>query len=346
MRILDTRSGLSPFESEPLEKPEIHAYACRPNGVHAISRDEAISLFHAPDTPGTSRPMLWIDVLNPGDEEASFLRDQLKLHPLAVEDCMRGRQRPKLERYSGYFFLVAYAARVNPDRNRVAFNELHAFFGTHFIVTVHDQKINELKETLVRWRTSHSHFQDVAAIAHALLDSIVDSYFEIIDHFADHVSRAEGEMLDSPENASPENVLVIRRELIIFRRVVGPIRDVIGRLVRRELPFVSPALVPYFQDVRDHAIRITEEIDTLRDLIASILESQTSASSHQLNQTMRVMAAWSIILMSITVVAGIYGMNFHFMPELGWRYGYPGALGVMLLVGSGLFYLFRRRHWV
>ena len=337
------------FEAERDTRAAIHAYACGPKGVHAMPVDTAVAHYAAlragqpePDAPS----ILWFDLVNPGPTEAEFLRTRLKLHPLAVEDCTRGRQRPKLERYTGYFFLVAYAARVNQDRDRVAFNELHSFFGERFIITVRDHRIDEVKETLVRWRAAPEHFSDVGTIAHGLLDAIVDSYFAVIDHIAEHVSRAENELLNATAKDSLKHVLMIRRELILFRRVVAPIRDIIARLVRRDLPFVSPSLVPYFQDVRDHAIRITEEIDTLRELVASVLESHDSAASQQLNQTLRMMAAWSIILMSIAAIAGIYGMNFRFMPETDWRYGYGFALGLMLVVGLGLVFLFRRRRWI
>ena len=349
MDVVDPGVNDPHFETERDTRAAMHAYACTPSGVHSMPIESAVTHFnglHAGNPAADAPSVLWIDIVNPGPAEADFLRTRLKLHPLAVEDCMRGRQRPKLERYPGYFFLVVYATRVNPGRNRVAFNELHTFVGERFIVTVRDHRIDEVRETLARWRATPAHFSDVGTIAHGLLDTIVDSYFKVIDHIAEQVSRVENEATSATPEASNRHVLSVRRELILFRRVVAPVRDIIGRLVRRDLPFVSPALVPYFQDVRDHSIRITEEIDTMRELVASVLESQASAASQQLNQTLRMMAAWSIILMSIAVIAGIYGMNFRFMPEMNWRYGYAFALGLMLVVGVGLVHLFRRRHWI
>ena len=336
------------LDGEQPAQSQIRAYAVGPGGAHTLALDAGVELFHkvGTDEGDAEGRLVWIDIVNPGDAEAEFMRERLKLHPLAVEDCLRGRQRPKLERYPGYFFIVMYAARINPQRWRVAFNELHAFFGNRFIITVHDQRIPEVKEMLARCRSTPDRYGDVGRIAHGLLDSIVDSYFGVIDHFSEHVTRAEGELIEGRHEQALTHVLHVRRELVLFRRVVAPVRDIIARLVRRELPNVSPALVPYFQDVRDHAIRITEEIDTLRELVATIMETQRSASAQQLNQTVRMLTAWSIILMSMAVVAGIYGMNFSFMPELQWRNGYFFALGVMVLIALAQLLFFRRRRWL
>lgn len=143
-----------------------------------------------------------------------------------------------------------------------------------------------------------------------------------------------------------QDILGLRRELVLFRRVVGPERDMLGDVLRRDLPIISPELIPYFMDVRDHAMRIAEELDVLRELLAASLEGHLSISSNQLNITVRMMTAWSIILMSLAVVAGIYGMNFRHMPELLWRYGYFFVLGFMATLGLSLFWIFKRKDWL
>lgn len=330
----------------------MRAFAALPHGVHAISREQAVELIvapaRAPKAPdGTPPTLVWLDISNPTQEEAAFLRDVIGFHPLTVEDCMRGRQRPKLERYPGYFFLVMYAAAINPGRARMALNEMHIFLGGHYVVTVHDDRVREVTEVVARWRTQPGHFKDVGALAHSLVDLMIDDYFPVLEHLGDRVEQLEGSVFNGGDRRTvvPE-ILRLRREITALRRVVVPERELLSTLLRRDLPFLRPELLPYFQDVHDHVIRITEEIDALRDLLAAALDAQMSASANDLNNTMRTLTAWSIILMSVTLIAGIYGMNFEVMPELGWRWGYFGALGAMVLLGIGLAVFFQRRKWL
>jgi magnesium transporter len=288
----------------------------------------------------------WIDILRPGAGEAAFLREDLGFHPLAVEDCLRGRQRAKVERYPKHIFLVFYAADFNAARNRVALHELHVFAGASYLVTVHDQPISAVQELVALWRSAPKHYPNVGALTYALLDSLVDDIFPVLDHFSDRTEQIETRVLESGGDVLMPEILELRRELVLFRRVVAPQRDVVGSLLRRDIPFLQGDMYAYFQDVHDHLIRITDEIDAIRDLLAAALDAQLSLASNQLNQTMRLMAAWSIILMSMALVAGIYGMNFRWMPELAWRWGYFAALALMLGTGGGLLFYFRRRRWL
>jgi magnesium transporter len=341
----------APFQlSQPESRPGIHAYAETGTGCHAIPVEAAVAFVRDPEAPTPwareRPPLVWIDVVSPGNAEAVFLRDGLGFHPLAVEDCIRGRQRPKLDRYPGYYFLVMYSAEFNAERKRMALNEAHVFLGRHYVVTVHDRRISAVRETVARWRAAPGTFRNVGAVAHALVDRMVDEYFPVIDHFSDRVSELEACVFERPGDALLEQILALRRELTLFRRVAGPTRDMLSSLLRRDLPFLSAELLPYFQDVYDHSMRVVEEIDTQRDLLSTALEGQLSMASNQLNATMRVMAAWSIILMAMAWIAGVYGMNFEIMPELKWRFGYLWALAAMLGVGSLLFAFFRHRRWV
>lgn len=328
-------------------RSRISAYAETRTGIHALPVADALEVIHRghtgprPDDP----PLIWIDIAAPGAAEGEFLRDRMGFHPLAVEDTVRGRQRPKIDRYHGYFFLVVYAAHINSDRDRMALNELHAFIGHNYVVTVHDHRIGELTEVLARWRATPDRFRSAGGLAHAILDLVVDNYFPVLDHFSERVGQLEEGTVEQI-GSGMQQVLSMRRELVLFRRMVGPERELIGSLLRRDIPFLQPELLPYFQDVHDHAIRVAEEIDTLRDLLTGAMEGQISLSGHQLNETMRLMAAWSIILMAMAWIAGVYGMNFDRMPELHWKYGYLWAIGSMVAVGMLLFGYFRRKRWV
>jgi magnesium transporter len=329
--------------------PAIRAFAARESGVHGISDAEAARLIReeiSSPGAGAQTPIVWIDVLNPGEREANYLRDEVGFHPLAVEDCVRGRQRPKMDRYDEYLFLVLYASAINPERNRMALNELHVFLGHRFIVTVHDYKVEEVGEILARWRTTPRDRVEVANLAYMLFDAIVDDYFPVLEHFSERAERFETSIFEQGGPPGMDEILILRQELVTFRRIVAPQREVLSSLLRRDLPVLRPELMPYFQDVHDHIIRVTEEIDAQRELLSALLDAQFSISANRLNHTMRTMTAWSIILMSITLIAGVYGMNFAYMPELHWRAGYFMSLALMAGVGAGLIAFFRHRNWL
>jgi magnesium transporter len=334
----------------PAEGPGVRAFAETESGIAAIPLDDALERFErcrAVENPTDTRvPLVWIDVAAPGPDEEVFLREQLHFHPLAVEDCVRGRQRPKLDRYPGYYFLVFYAAAINEERERMALHEVHVFIGRRYVVTVHDHDVPPFQEVMIRWRANPESFRTVGALAHAIVDTIVDGYFPVLDHFAERVDEVEERIFDTRASSDIEEVLSMRRELTTLRRVLGPEREVLGTLVRRDLPFLSPELALYYQDVYDHCIRVVEESENLRDLLGVAIEAQMSISSNRLNETMRLMAAWSIILMGMALVAGIYGMNFVHMPELQWLFGYEWSLALMMGIGFALFMYFRRKGWI
>jgi magnesium transporter len=335
-------------EPEPTNHTRVRAFEADGQQVNPVAIETAgeriRSMLSAP-LARAGGPVLWLDILAPGEAEGQFLRG-LGIHQLAVEDCMRGRQRPKVDRFGSHLLMVCYAAHINAERKRVAFTELHLLIGPSFLITVRDHGIPEVREVLARWRATPALFPEVGHIAHALADGVVDNYFPILEHFGERVAELEHEIFDDSSPAAMQDILGLRRELVLFRRVVGPERDMLGDVVRRDLPFFNADLIPYFMDIRDHAMRIAEELDVLRDLLAATLEGQLSIASNQLNVTVRMMTAWSIILMSMTVVAGVYGMNFRHMPELYWRYGYFFAVALMLSVAGLLFTFFKRRNWI
>jgi magnesium transporter len=327
----------------------IRCYSGDGTEVNSLDPEEAAArVRQALATPEAAGPsgLTWIDILSPTEVEAAFLREKMLMHPLAVEDCLRGRQRPKIDRYDGYSFLVFYATQLNLERERMALNELHLFMGSGFFITVHDRGVDEVEELLGAWLRSPGLLRDSGTAAHNLLDAITDDYFPIIEHFSDHLAELEEGVFDGTDEITVQQALRFRREMVLFRRVLAPQRDVISSFVRRDLPYIHPELIPYFQDVLDHILRVTEEIDAFRELVTGLLEIHSSNAANQLNRTMQTLTGWSILLMSMALIAGIYGMNFTLMPELQWRWGYPLALGLMLVTGAMLLRLFRKQGWL
>ena len=290
---------------------------------------------------------LWLDIVDPGDDDIRLLREDFHFHPLAIEDATHRHQRPKVDSYEHYYFVVFYCMSIDGDDGRISASPVYLFIGQHYLVTVHQGKIGQVQETLRRWRDPESPLKnEVGALIYALLDAIVDDYFPVMDQVAERVEDLEEQIFSNFDEMALQSIFRLKKDLLNVRRVVTPERDVLNVMLRREIPVFSQDDVTYLQDVYDHIVRITDTLDTYRDLLSSSLDSFLSVQSNRLNQVVKVLTVTSIVLMSVTLVAGIYGMNFDNMPELHWRYGYFWALGLMAAISVGLVVLFRRIKWL
>ena len=199
---------------------------------------------------------------------------------------------------------------------------------------------------MARWKAPDSPLgHEVSALVHALLDALVDSYFPLMDQVADRVEDLEDTIFIQYDESAIQTIFGLKKDLLSLRRVIAPERDVLNVLLRRQLPIFHPEDIAYLQDVYDHIVRVTDSVDTYRDLLSSALDSYLSLQSNNLNQVMKLLTMASIVLMTDALIAGIYGMNFRYMPELGWRLGYGWALLLMALATIGVTLYFRRRKW-
>jgi magnesium transporter len=289
---------------------------------------------------------VWVDVVDPTPEEIARIAEKFGFHPLAVEDVARGGQRPKIDQYDDYQFIVFYGLTVDAERCRS--HEVDIFVGKHFMVTFHDSRLPVIAETAARWRAHMAELKSHGPgfLLYSLLDSLVDGYFPVLDDIGDRADALEETIVLHGQPGLQTEILKLRRELLMIRRVAGPERDIMNVLVRRDPPLFGRKEIAYFQDVYDHLLRITDAVDVYRDLLASLLDANLSMISYSLSIGVRRLTSWSIILMSIAIVAGIYGMNFVHMPELDWRLGYPFALGFMAVVALVEVAIFRRIDWL
>ena len=316
--------------------------------VYAHLRDGTVS---EPDASAIDtllrdeQALLWLDIEAPGPEDASLLRDEFGFHELAIEDALRGRQRAKVDEYPEHYFVVVYGAALG-ERRELETREIRFFWGKNYVVTLHDEPVGEVQQAVDRWAASHErrHF-GVAYQVYALLDAVIDGYFPVIDEIADRIEDLETRIF-SADSSIVREVFGLRKELLDARKALAPSRDVLNELLRRHVPGFPSALVPYLADVYDHSIRAIDTLDLHRDLLASAVESHLSVTSNRLNQTMRALTALTITLMVPTLIAGIYGMNFEYIPELKWVIGYPLALGTMAAAVAVLLLLFRRSRWL
>jgi magnesium transporter len=303
---------------------------------------EIDSLRAQPDT------LVWLDIAAPTEKDLKLLRDEFDLHPLAQEDLEKRRQRPKIDTYGAQQMIATYEVLPAPAPDRsFDLGELHIFAGVGYLVSVRWQDSPAMHDVEARFRQRPDAVaRTPGALLYTILDAVVDGYFPLLDRLSDRIEELEDQILAGGKiRGTLRSILDLKRELLELRRTLSPQRDVANALLRRDLPLVDDASAPYFQDLYDHLVRVLDQLDLQRDLLASALEANLSVTSNNLNAVMKRLTAFTVILMVPTLIAGIYGMNFHFMPELSSPLGYPFALGVMAIAMVGAAVFFKRNDW-
>ncbi|HET6849564.1 MAG TPA: magnesium/cobalt transporter CorA [Gaiellales bacterium] len=311
--------------------------------------DEQLPFERVSDVLREKDVLVWVDVDGPTLEETAQLGEEFSLHPFALEDAMTPHQRPKIERYEGYVFVVAYAALPQPRRAPVM-DEVSMFVAHNYIVTIRHgggTMLDAVRERIDR--TPSLARGGGSQIAYAVLDEIIDGYFPVVEGFEDRIERAEDDLIgdgSGDTSGSLAEAFQIKRDLLTFRRVVAPLRDVLGRVVHIDQAVLGVDLDTEFRDLYDHVLRVYDELDTQRDLVTSILEAHLSVVSNRLNLVVLKLSSWAGIVLVPTLIAGIYGMNFDHMPELHWRLGYVYALALMGGSALVLWVRFKRAGWL
>jgi magnesium transporter len=292
---------------------------------------------------------VWIGLYEPDETLLRKVQVEFGLHDLAIEDALRAHQRPKLEEYGNAIFIVLRTAQpAPPGSGRIAFGETHIFMGRHYIVTVrHGASLSYAEVRKRVERTPELLKKGPAFVLYALMDFVVDQYFPLVDALEEELEQLEEEIFGGTfDRHTTERIYDLKRDLVGVKRAVSPLIDVCNRLVRYDVALVPDDARPYFRDVYDHVVRINETIDNLRELLTTALEAHFSLVAVQQNEVMKRLAAWAAILAVPTAIAGIYGMNFQFMPELHWRYGYGVVMGGIAAISAVLYWRFKRAGWL
>ena len=293
-----------------------------------------------------AKHILWVDVSQPTAQDFDCLREEFGFHSLAIEDCQNAHQRPKIEDYHGYYFIVLYEAELL-EQDGLQLRELSIFLGSNYVVTVHHRPIQAIANGERLWRNwTDLAEQGAGLLAYLIIDAVVDDYFPILDAMSDRMNEMEDLLFNEEASETLQDIFQSKKQLLQLRRSVAPLRDVFNILLRREQPLFTREEVYYFHDIYDHLIRVADTIDNLRDLLGSTMDVYLSLQSNRMNMVMKRLTAVSTILMSVALVSGIYGMNFQHMPELAWPYGYYFALGLMLVMAMGLIIFFRWIKWI
>jgi magnesium transporter len=300
-----------------------------------------ISIEEISDILEQEAAFVWLGLYEPDEELLKKVQEEFGLHDLAVEDAHRAHQRPKLERYGDSLFIVLHTAQIAGDD--IDFGETHVFAGPRYVVTVRHGA--SLSYAPVRERcesTPHLLRKGAAFSLYAIMDFVVDNYFPIVEAFEERLEDLEETIFaGTAKREATETIYVLKRNLMKLRRAVSPLMEICNHLMRFDVKLIAEEMYPYFRDVQDHVIRINEDTDNMREMLGTALNANLSLLSVGQSEVTRKLAGWGAILAIPTMVGGIYGMNFEYMPELNWRFGYPLVLGVIALA---CFLVYRRLH--
>jgi magnesium transporter len=297
------------------------------------------------DSPSVS----WVDVRGFGDEDIlNRLAQTFKLHPLVLEDVVNVPQRPKIEDYDDQ--LVIIAQMVIPKPNGLGFwrEQVSLILGQSYLLTVQEEPQHDCFDTVrdrIRFGKGIIRDRQADYLAYTLLDSIIDGFFPVLEDYGERIEDLENEVVSRPTPKTLDKIHQIRRDLLLLRRAIWPQREAINALIRDASPLISKDVQIYLRDCYDHAIQVLDMVETYRELASSLMDVYLSSVSNRMNEIMKVLTVISTLFIPITFIVGLYGMNFKYMPELNWRWGYPMVWVVMLSIEAGLVYFFWKRGW-
>ena len=292
--------------------------------------------------------VVWLDLRDPDREDLEVLSSEFGLHPLAIEDAVMAHERPKLDRYRSHLFLTAYAVHLDIDTGQLATSELSAFITKQALITVRKDDGLDIGSVLDYWDASPDLAKfGVGFLLYGLIDNIVDGHFAAVQSLDDAIESLEDQLFaDKPmDQVVQRRSFELRKSLVLLRRVVLPMREVVNTLIRRDLQVVSDALHPYYQDVYDHVLRATEWTESLRDLVTTILETNLTIQSNRLNTITKKVTGWAAIVAVPTLITGYYGMNVPY-PGFGNEWGLGFSIGLIVVIATALYVVFRRKDWI
>jgi magnesium transporter len=300
------------------------------------------------DHLGDPNGFVWIGLYEPDENMLKQIQEEFQLHDLAVEDAHRAHQRPKLETYGDTIFIVVRTAQINAQSHKIEFGETHFFVGKNFILSIRHGSSRPYSEVRARCESAPQLLRKGPGFAlYAVMDSIVDGYFPVIQALEQELEELEERIFaEKPSRETTKQIYDLKRQLVDVKRAVVPLIEIFTRLMRFDLELIPEATRLYFRDIYDHVIRINEMVDTSREILTTALEANFSLISISENEIQKRFAGWAAILAVPTMIAGIYGMNFRFMPELDWDYGYPLVLSIIGIVCTLMYNGFKRARWL
>jgi magnesium transporter len=293
--------------------------------------------------------VIWLDLLAPDRNDLAVLSEEFGLHPLAIEDATHPHERTKIDRYASHLFLAAYAVHLDAATGEIAMSEFAAFVTDRAVITVRKDDGVNIDSVIAYWDGSPDlATEGVGYLLHGLLDNIVDGYFNAVQVLDDEIEKLEDLLFvetSRDQGAVQRRSFELRKSLVLFRRVVLPMREVVNTVMRRDVHVLTERLQPYYQDVYDHVLRATEWTESLRDLVTTILETNLTVQSNRMNVITKKVTSWAAIVAVPTFITGFYGMNVPY-PGFGHAIGLEVSLAIMLISAVILYVVFKRNDWL
>ena len=295
------------------------------------------------------KAVIWVDMDKPTEADDQILLNVFRFHPLTVEDCRETRNYPKVEEFPGYLYFILHGvqADTSPDHSNTI--ELDAFIGPNYVITYHHDEFRSINNVKKLLSTSPVLCQRGAAfLIHQIFDQIVDYYSPVLDDFDERIEKLEDDIftMRRPNKAILEEIMDLKRGVLRLRRITGRQREVILRASRGEFSLIPAQLLPFYRDIYDHIMRVTDMAESYRDLLSGALDAYMSVVGNRMNEIMKVLTVFSAVMLPLTFIAGVYGMNFDYIPELHKEYGYFAVWGVMLTVAVVMLTIFWRAGWI
>jgi magnesium transporter len=270
------------------------------------------------------------------------------VHPLVLEDILNTGQRPKLEESTDYFFIALKMLQYDDTTGEIKAEQVSLIVGSNFVISFQESEgdvFDHVRER-IRKTTPRVRFLGADYLGYTLLDAVVDGYFSVLENLGEQIESLEDELLHAPSSENLATLHELKRELVFMRRSVWPLREVVGGFDRLESELVHDFTRPYLRDLYEHTVQVIDTVETFRDMVSGLLDVYLSSVSNRMNEVMKVLTIIATIFIPLTFIAGIYGMNFKFMPELDWHWGYFTALAVMAIVVAVMVMYFRRKKWL
>jgi len=291
----------------------------------------------------------WIKVNGIHDLEIiEKLGKHFDFSPLVLEDIVNTDHRPKLEDFDDYLFIVLKILHYDRENDEVKANQVSLVLGKNYVVSFQENKTDTFDPVIARIRKVKARLRKMGSdyLAYALVDAIVDSYFAVLEKIGDRLEDLEAELVSDPKEETLHLIYKLKKEMLFLRKSVWPLREVVGSLQREDFELINDKTIPFIRDAYDHTIHVIDTIETFRDILSGMLDMYLSSVSNKMNEIMKVLTIISTIFIPLSFLAGFYGMNCMYMPELHWEMGYPFALLIMVLIGAAMLLFFKRRSWL
>lgn len=291
--------------------------------------------------------LFWLDIENPSDEEIKILLDKFMFHPLTIEDCIHQRQRSKMENYKKYYFIVINVFKGRNIEDEFKVSEIFIYISNNYLVTVHWGKMDIIDIVYKKAKDVTNFFErGIDFLLYNIVDEIIDDYFPIVDEIGEKIDDIESDIFEKEDKNIQNKIFVLKKNMLKLRKIITAQREVLNTFLRHDFSIIKEENRMYFMDVYDHIMRLFDLIDTYHDLLTGTLDLYMSFISNRMNEVMKTLTIIATVIMPLTLISGIYGMNFSYMPELNTKYGYFITLGFMGLIAFIELLYFKIKKWL